>query len=140
MSGIPTSGESEEGSTKPDAKRRDRFDKMKDDLVEQFAGIGVMAYMANQADGQVLLEHADPLAGKLTAVAKQNPAVYKAIKKYLEGSVYTVLALEVAAIGQAILKNHGIDPVQALMNRRKEQAEETSANGRVPVFHHAIPA
>lgn len=108
-----TSSELEE-TEEEKPKKVDRFTKMHDDLLEQFGGIGIMIYQMHQADGEVLLARADPLATKLTNVARQNPNVYKAIKKYLEGSVWTVLALEVATIANAIAVNHGVDAIGTL--------------------------
>lgn len=106
------SSELESSEEKP--KKQDRFSKMHDDLLEQFGGLGTMVYAMHEKDGLVLLQRADPLATKLTNVARQNPAVYKAIKKYLEGSVYTVLALEVAMIANAIADNHGLNPIEKI--------------------------
>lgn len=136
MNGTSTSVESEASTN----KRRDRFDKLQGDIQDQFTGLGVMLFMVNQADGKVILEHAQTLSTRLTAVAKQNPTVYKVLKRYLEGSVYTALTLEVAVIVQAIMKNHGIDPIERIKNRFQPAAEETSANGHVPGLHHALSA
>lgn len=82
---------------------------MHDDLVENIAGLGMIVCTMHEADGLVIISRADPLATKIVALAKQNPAVYKALKKMLEGSVYTALALEVGAIANAIMANHGIN-------------------------------
>jgi len=109
MNGTSTSDESEEAE-KP-AKKPDRFSRMEDGFLDQFTSIGInLTLMGAQADGQIILARAQPLAHKLTNVARQNPAVYKALKKYLDGSVYAMLFEEIGVVGLAICANHGIDP------------------------------
>lgn len=140
---MNATGISDQSENAKPEKRKDRFDKMRDDLTEQFAGLGLTVYMVNQPDGQTLLQHAESLAGKLTNVAKQNKAVENAIKKYLAGSVYTVLALEVSAIAQALMKNHGFDPMARLAERFKKSEEPeqgTDANGYIRAMAGHIPA
>lgn len=118
MKGIGTSSESEEPDEKP-ARKPDRFTKMEEAFSEQFVGIGVLVAQFHEADGLVLINRADPLSKRLVAVARQNPAVYKALKKYLDGSVWMMLTEEVATIGLAIMANHGINPVGALIEKFK---------------------
>lgn len=89
-------------------KRPDRFTKIHDGLVEQFAGLGILVYSFHEQDGTVIIEHADSLATRLTAVARQNPAVYKVLKRYLEESVWFGLVAEIAAIANQIAANHGL--------------------------------
>lgn len=117
MKGIGTSSESEETEEKP--KKQDRFSKMEEGFCEQFVGLGVLVAQFHEADGLVLINRADPLSKRLVGVARQNPAVYKALKKYLDGSVWMMLTEEVAAIGLAIMANHGINPVGALIEKFK---------------------
>lgn len=95
-------------------KKPDRFAKMHDELLEQLSGMGLFVSTMNEQDGMVILARADPLATKIVAVARQNPAVYKALKRYLEGSVYAVLAAEIGLIANAIAANHGINPMATI--------------------------
>ena len=109
LSGTSTSDESDDPE-KP-AKKPDRFSRMEEGFLDQFAGIGTnLMLMGAVADGQIILQRAQPLAHKLTNVARQNPAVYRALKRYLDGSVYAMLAEEVGVVGLAICANHGINP------------------------------
>lgn len=124
MNDISTSDESE--SDKP-AKKPDRFQKMEEGFLEQFATIGVsLVKIGAEADGTVILSRAEPLAHKLTNVARQNPAAYRAMKKYLDGSVYAMLAEEIGLIGMSICLNHGINPVEwftGLFRKKKEAGD-----------------
>lgn len=63
---------------------------------------------ALQADGLTLLTHSDPLSEKLTAVAKENDAVYQALDFLMSSSVYGTLVLEIAGIAMAMASNHGV--------------------------------
>ena len=104
---------------------------MEEGFLEQFAGIGTnLMLMGAEADGQIILARAQPLAHKLTNVARQNPAVYRALKKYLDGSVYAMLAEEVGVVGLAICANHGIqiNPFGWLKSLFKKPADG-AANG-----------
>jgi len=114
---ISTSDESE--STEKPAKRPDRFAKLEDGFTDQFTSLGVLVMAFHQEDGAVIVSRANPLASKLTDVARQNPAVYKALKRYLEGSAYINLVGEVATIGLAIMANHGINPVGWILDKAK---------------------
>lgn len=101
---------------------------MHDDLLEQLAALGMITCTIHQADGLVIMERADPLATKIVAVARQNPAVYKALKAYLTGSVYSVLALEVGTIANAIMANHGFNPAEKVMELFKRREANGSSN------------
>ena len=92
---------------------------MEEAFTEQFTGLGVLVAQFHEADGLVLIGRADPLSKRLVGVARQNPAVYKQLKKYIDGSVWAMLAEEVATIGLAIMANHGINPVGALIEKMK---------------------
>jgi len=117
LNGTSTSNESEEAEEKP--KKPDRFSRMEEAFNEQFVGIGVLVAQFHEADGLVLINRADPLSKRLVGVARQNPAVYKALKKYIDGSVWMMLTEEVATIGLAIMANHGINPVGSLIEKFK---------------------
>lgn len=130
MNGTFTSGESDEAEEKP--KKVDRFSRMEEGFLEQFAGIGTnLMLMGAEADGQVIIGRAQPLAHKLTNVARQNPAVYRALKKYLDGSVYAMLAEEVGIVGLAICANHGIDPFGWLKSLFKKKPETADGNDQL---------
>jgi len=120
-----TSSESDE--TEEKQKKPDRFTRLEEGFLEQFAGIGTnLMLMGADTDGQIILARAQPLAHKLTNVARQNPAVYRALKKYLDGSVYAMLAEEVGVVGLAICANHGIDPfgwVKSLFKKKPGSAD-----------------
>lgn len=55
-----------------------------------------------------LLTHSEPLSEKLTAVAKENDAVYQALDFLMSSSVYGTLVLEIAGIAMAMAANHGV--------------------------------
>lgn len=113
----------------PDEKKRpDRFSKMHDDLLEQLVGIGMIVASFNHDDGLVVLNRADPLATKIVAVARQNPGVYKALKRALEGSVYSVLALECGTIANAIMANHGFNPAEKVLALFKRKESDGNAH------------
>lgn len=116
MNGTGTSASSEtedEPAERP--KKQDRFTRMEEGFTEHFASIGVnVMLLGAQSDGQVIMGRAEPLARKLTDCARQNPKLYKALRKYLDGSVYAMLAEEMAVITLSICANHGINPVESL--------------------------
>ena len=114
---ISTSGESAESTEKK--KRPDRFTLLEEGITGQLVMVGMTVSAFHEADGMVIMSRAEPLSQKIVALARQNPAVYKALKKYLEGSAYINLVGEVATISLAIMANHGLNPVGALMNRMK---------------------
>ena len=88
---------------------------MEEGFTEQFASLGAnLVVMGAEADGLLIVQRSAPLATKLTNCARQNPAVYKALKKYLDGSVWAMLGEEVLTIGLAICLNHGINPVASV--------------------------
>lgn len=127
LNGTFTSDESAEDEEKP-AKKPDRFQKMEDGFVEQFSSLGVnLMLMGTEADAEIVMGRSQPLAHKLTNVARQNPAVYKALKKYLDGSVYAMLAEEGALIGLSICANHGINPmdwVKSLFKKKESDGDD----------------
>lgn len=122
-SATSTSSESEstDSEGKP-TKKPDRFARLEDGFTEQFVLVGttVMAFSAD--DGMVILTRAPHLSHKIVDVARQNPAVYRALKKYLENSVYLNLVGEVATISLAIMANHGVNPVGSLIEKMKGKA------------------
>lgn len=96
---------------------------MEDDFIEQFSAMGASLALLSPADGALMLQRSTPLATKLVAVARQDPRVYKALKKYLAGSVWAMLGQEVTLIALGIAANHNIDPLGWLPGRRKGQAD-----------------
>ena len=118
MSAIGTSNESEdEAEEKP--KKQDRFARLEEAYRDQFTMIGVTVAAFHEADGMVIIGRADPLSKRLVGVARQNPAVYKALKKYIDASAYTMLAEEIGVIALAIAANHGLNPVGWLIDKVK---------------------
>lgn len=121
-----TSDESESTEEKP-GKRPDRFTRLEEGITEQLVMVGMTVCAFHQEDGMVILNRASPLSQKIVALARQNPAVYKALKKYLEGSAYLNLAGELATISLALLANHGINPVGALIDKLKGKKADGDA-------------
>lgn len=122
LTGI-SGGAEEDAEPAEKAKRPDKFSKMEEAFTEQFCMLGATVAAFSQDDGLVIIGRAQPLSNKLVALAKQNPAVYRAFKKYLDGSVYMLLAEEVATISLAIMANHGINPVAALIAKMRGGAD-----------------
>lgn len=125
MNVISTSNESADvEEEEKQAKKRDRFTRMEEAFIDQLTGIGTnLAMFGADADGIIILSRAQPLAHKITNVARQNPAVYRALKRYLDGSVYAMLAEEMVAITGAICMNHGLNPVEWLKGLFGKKAE-----------------
>lgn len=132
MNAIGTSESSDSDDEEKPKKKVDRFTRMEEGFIDQFTSIGtqLMTFGA-EADGMVILGRAQPLAHKLTNVARQNPAVYKALKRYLDGSVYAMLAEEVGVVTLAICLNHGINPVEWFKGLFKKKAAE-DGNAELP--------
>jgi len=116
--GTSTSDESAESTEKP-AKKPDRFDKLAEGFTGQFAQIGAVLMAFSPEDGLVIVSRSPHLGARLADVARVNPAVYKALSRYLKESAYINLVTELATISLAILANHGINPVGALMAKMK---------------------
>lgn len=130
MSAIGTSESSEENEPeeKPE-KKKDRFARMEEAFIDQFTSTGTNLMMFGaQADGLVIINRADPLAKKLTNVARQNPAVYRALKRYLDGSAYAMLVEEIGVIGLSICLNHGINPVEWFKSLFKKKEADGNAD------------
>ena len=127
--GTSSASNEDEPDEKP-AKKPDRFTKMEEAFVEQFTATGTnLMLFGAQADGLVIINRADPLAKKLVAVARQNPAVYRALKKYLDGSAYAMLIEEFGVIGLSICLNHGINPVEWVQGLFKKLFKKPEAEG-----------
>jgi hypothetical protein len=93
-----------------------KFGKLQADLQGNIGGIGVATMIlgevrhleAIKADGAVIIQHAEPLALRLTDLARQYESIYKTLALLMEASAWTALATEIAAIGIAIAVNHGL--------------------------------
>lgn len=122
-----TSDESENEPANKSGKRPDRFTRIEEGFTQQFTALGIMVMPFHMEDGTLILNRANPLAARITDVARQNPAVYKALKKYLENSVYMMLAEELGVISLGLLANHGINPVGWIIDKMKgKQADGDS--------------
>lgn len=118
MKHIPGSEILDEDEPAEKPKRLDKFAKMEQDFLDQFVSAGASLAFLSPEDGAVILEHSDSLSQRLVGLARQNPKVYAAFKRYLEGSVYLLLGQEVATIAFAIMANHGINPIAKLIEKR----------------------
>lgn len=101
------------------AKRPDRFAPLQTGIQGQMTMLGMMIYSFSEKDGTVILEHAESLSINLVNLARQKPAVYRALKAYLETSIYMEIGAEVLTIVLALLANHGMNPVAWLIERVK---------------------
>lgn len=117
-----TSDESESTEEKP--KRPDRFQKLEEGFTGQFAQLGMVIMAFSADDGLVIVNRSNHLAARLADVARVNPAVYKALSRYLKESAYINLATELATISLALLANHGINPIGALMAKMGKKADD----------------
>lgn len=70
--------------------------------------MAAMIVPALQADGLVLVQHAEPLAQKLVAVARKHDGLYEVLKALTTSSVYGALFLEIGSIALAIAANHHV--------------------------------
>lgn len=127
MSAIGTSDDSASDEPEEKPKKQDRFARLEEGFRDQFTMIGVTVTAFNEADGLVIVGRADPLSKRLVGVARQNPAVYKALKKYMDGSAYMMLAEEVAVLALAIAANHGVNPVGWLIDKLKGKKADGDA-------------
>lgn len=93
--------------------------------MEQIAGVGMLLYLfpKTNADGMVVMEHAEVLTERLVSCAKENDAFYKALSFLVTGTVWTALCMEGVTITGAILKNHGINPLALLTSSKKETTD-----------------
>lgn len=129
MNGISTSGESGDDEEEKPKKKVDRFTRMEEGFIDQFTSVGTnLMLFGAQADGLIIVNRAEPLAHKLVNVARQNPAVYKALKRYQDGSVYAMLAEEAGVITLSICLNHGINPVEWFKGLFKKKDAEADGN------------
>lgn len=127
-SATSTSDESNEPEEK--TKKPDRFQRLEEGFTGQFAQLGAVLMAFSPDDGLVIVSRSNHLAARLTDVARVNPAVYKALSRYLKESAYINLGTELATIVLAILANHGINPVGALM--AKMQGKKADGNADLP--------
>lgn len=79
-------------------------------LEEAIAGIGLLVYVVNSADGALIMQGAPRQAAALDALAKENPAVRAALERLLRTSVYAGLAMAFAPTLLGIAANHGMVP------------------------------
>lgn len=100
--------------------RTPKFKKLQKDLNENITSIGVIVYAINQADGSVIIGRAESLSNNLTDLAEKKPAVYNAIMKLMESGVYSALAIDAFVITNAILANHGINPLEKVLGAFKK--------------------
>lgn len=124
----PTSGSGSQGASKSSGGRNYKFDKLRGSLQEQIAGLGMLLYLIpkTQADGQVVMEHAETLAARLVDCAKENEQMYKALVFLVTGTVWTALGMEVAAIVGALLKNHGVNPLDIFKKKAANGDDQLS--------------
>jgi len=83
---------------------------LKPRLLEAIGGVGLMVSMVNPADGNAILAGAEQLAGALDNLARENPAVRRALEAALTGGAWSGVILAVAAIALPIAGNHGLIP------------------------------
>lgn len=79
-------------------------------LEESIAGIGLLVFVVNQADGQLIIAGAPKQARALDQLAKENPAVRGALERLLRTSTYAQLAMAFAPTLLGIAANHGLVP------------------------------
>ena len=94
--------------------------------MEQVGGLGLLLFVIpkTQADGQVIMEHAESLSDRLIACAKENEGFYKFLVMLTTGTVWTALSMETVAIVGAILKNHGVNPLD-VFKKKQADADDT---------------
>ncbi len=79
-------------------------------LEEAITGVGLLVFVVNQPDGQLIMAGAARQAAALDALAKENPAVRAALERLLRTSVYAGLAMAFAPTLLGIAANHNLVP------------------------------
>lgn len=110
-----TAPSSPTSDTKPKPKRKrkasgGRRKALKAPLTELISTLGIGVCVVNAYDGQRILAGAEDLAAALDKVAKEQPAVQRALEAVVTGSTWGSVALAAAPIIIPICANHGLIP------------------------------
>lgn len=98
---------------KPKAKRsQGRPIALKTELEDLFTQLGAVVMMADQFDGLVIINNAEPNADALAKLANKNARVKKALETLTQVSSLGAVAGIVGATAVPILMHHGVIPVQ----------------------------
>lgn len=97
------------------APRAPRALSLKKRLEDFIVSAGAMLMLVNAADGQVVIAGAPAQAAALDSLAKENPAVRRALDRLLTVSVYGQLVAAFAPTLLGLAANHGMVP-QAVAN------------------------
>lgn len=85
---------------------------LKTELEDLFTQLGAMVMMADQFDGLVIINNAEPNADALAKLANKNARVKKALEALTQISSLGAVAGVVGATAIPILMHHGVVPVQ----------------------------
>lgn len=96
------------GGTTARGDRRAR--SLKRPLEEMFTGLGATVAVFNQFDGQCIVAGAPELAKAMDALAKQDPAVQRALERLVAGSTWGQVITAAASVAMPIAANHGALP------------------------------
>ncbi len=106
--------------------------KLKEGLTDLFIQGGALVYVFNQPDGNAIMQGSERLAGSLETLAKENPAIRKALEKMLKGSAWGGVVLASASIALPIAVNHGLIPqelagIMSLATQEQEPGKPETA-------------
>jgi hypothetical protein len=85
---------------------------LKTELEDLFTQLGAVVMMADQFDGLVIINNAEPNADALAKLANKNARVKKALEALTQVSSLGAVAGVVGATAVPILMHHGVIPVQ----------------------------
>lgn len=98
-------------------------------LEDSITTLGALLLLVNPTDGQLIIAGAAKQAAALDAIAKDNPAVKRALERMLTASVYGQLAAAFAPTLLGIAANHRLlpAPINGLVAMATTPAPATSA-------------
>ncbi len=125
----------EQAPKRSTAKPTPRRASLESRLAGSIAGIGTAVMVSGvatgkpalQADGQLIVEHSGNIAAALDKVAKDNPAVARALEQMLTAGVWGGLAVALMPVALGIAANHGAIPpgVAAMMGVAVPEGPDT---------------
>ena len=107
-----------EDAAKPEAKAKAKQPKasaprktnLEKALIESINALDGVVSFVNPADGQVISVQAEPLAGALVRLSKQNAAVKRVLESMMVGGAWgEVLSILIIGIALPIAVNHGFE-------------------------------
>lgn len=110
---------------KPGSTNRAKYEPIASRLNDSIQAIAFVAGFFNAADGEIIAANAEGLAAALDALARENPAVYRALVAMMSGSAWMGVGMAAFPIVVGIAANHGVGPFGG-----KKDDGSTAADGR----------